>query len=133
MKKKRMLIVAAVVIISCIALFCIKFFPNETKVITFSQEEISSAYIKNGNSGAISQLTKSEIGLLFNDMKDVQIKDGKEVDSTGWQYSITFRLDKEEYSVILHSKTLWDINGKEYTVSEQVGERVLKDAQSIEK
>lgn len=131
--KKKIPIVAVVVIVSCIALFCIKIFPRETKVITFSQEEIISAYITNGNNGEISQLTKSEIGLLFNDMKNVLIKNGKEVDSTGWQYSITFSLDKKDYSVVLHSETLWDIDGKEYTVSAQVGEKVLKDMESIEK
>lgn len=101
------------------------------KVITFSKEEITRAYITSGNTGEITELTGYNLELIYNDFKDITMKRIKNIDSTGWNYSVDFLVNNNTTRITIISATEWIFSGNRYKVFIEEGEKIFNDIAQI--
>ena len=75
MKKSRIIVIIVCAFVLVVAVgIRIYLYNTPKKVINFSKEEITRAYITNGNNGKTTELTGDNLELMYNDFKDISIK-----------------------------------------------------------
>lgn len=128
-----MILVAVCAIIVVIAIILsVYFYQKSAGVFTFSQDEITRAYITNGNNGQVTELTGNDLAVIYQDFQEASLKEVKDAESSGWSYTIDFCVDDKTTSVEMISSTEWKISDKRYEVSEKVGNKIMKDISDIE-
>lgn len=130
-KKKLLIVVCAIVFVLAIIL-CVFFYKKSVEVFNFSRDEITSAYITNGNNGEVTEVTGNDLDFLYQDLQGVSLKEVKDVESSGWSYIIDFHVGDKTISVEMISSTVWKVSDKRYEVSEKVGNQIMKDISNIE-
>ena len=132
-KKYRIIaIIGAVAILLFAVFFTISY--KKTDILNVSADEIKSISVKNGLTGNMVDIPRSDFSDYAQALNEVKIEKGQKMESTGWDYMIYLSNGKKEYILSLVSEQVIVIGEKRYEIKEQSGtklynlcERCFKD------
>lgn len=124
MRRKEILMVSVGVIILLVVLVLL--FYRKSYFFDYSIEDIKKIYITNGSNGEVVEVQKEEIQKIAELVKQIEMVDGEETDSTGWAYNIKISDEKKEYNITLISDDSIVVDNRRYEIKNQTGKEIFE-------
>lgn len=124
MGRKEILMVSVGVIILLVVLVLL--FYRKSYFFDYSIEDIKKVYITNGSNGEVVEVHKEEIQKIAELVKQIEMVDGEETDSTGWAYNIKISDDKKEYNITLISDDSIVVDNRRYEIKNETGKEIFE-------